>query len=262
MNEVSERNRSIKVSAPKNFNSLLETSSRYTRSKIILALDIDYRNKTDGLLEDAKRLLELTCDRICAIKINFHLIIPLSLSEIRELNDFARERHLISIADIKLNDIENTNRVATEYLWDAGFSGVIVNPFVGFEGGLDSVYKRAHELGKGVISLAYMSHLGAEEGYGLQLKDGRLVFDLMIDRANSWGSDGVVLGTTRPDKIQMAKNKLKPEITIICPGSGAQGGNARLALEAGADYLILGRSVVSSPEPRAAIKEAFRTLFP
>jgi orotidine-5'-phosphate decarboxylase len=212
-------------------------------------------------LQDAKKLVDLTSDHICAIKVNFHLIIPLSLSELSELNDFANERNLVSIADIKLNDIENTNRIATEYLWDTGFSGVIVNPFVGFEGGLDLVYQRAREIGKGVISLAYMSHPGANEGYGLKLMDGRLIFELMIDRANSWGSDGVILGTTRPDKIQIARKRLKPEIKIFSPGSGVQAGNARAALEAGADYIILGRSILSSRDPKAAVREASRALL-
>ena len=117
--------------------------------------------------------------------------------------------------------------VATDYLWDSGFDAVIVNPFVGFKGVLDEVYETSHKLGKGVISLAYMSHPGADEGYGLELKNGSSIFDLMLERANTWGSDGVVLGTTRTEKIRIARSRLKKDIKIISPGSGAQGGDAR-----------------------------------
>jgi orotidine-5'-phosphate decarboxylase len=35
---------------------------------------------------------------------------------------------------------------------------------------------------------------------------------------------------------------------------GVQGGSARAALEAGADYLIVGRSVTSSEDPIASLK--------
>ena len=246
---------SEKSSAHESFLSSLETKSEETGSRIVLALDLEHRKNPQGLLDDAKNLVEATSEYICGVKINFHLIVPLSLREMIELNDFAKERGLPSIADIKLNDIDNTNLTATRYLWDSGFSAVIVNPFAGFKGGLDSVYETAHELGKGVISLAFMSHPGAEEGYGLELADGRTMFDLMLERAIQWGSDGVILGATRPEKISYARKKLSSEIKILCPGSGSQGGDPEEALKAGADYLIFGRTIVASQNPKESAKE-------
>ena len=260
MNRLSGNKKS--VSAPiEPFNKLLDSSSKKTKSKIILALDIPHRKETGNLLGDSMKLIESVSDFVCGIKINFHLIIPLSLREILELNDRVHADGLVSIADIKLNDIDSTNVVATDYLWDSGFDAVIVNPFVGYKGALDRVYEKAHKLGKGVISLAYMSHPGADEGYGLELKNGGSVFDLMLERANSWGSDGVIMGTTRTEKIRIARSKLKKEIRIISPGSGAQGGDAKVAMEAGADYLIFGRSIVSEPDPRKAARRIFETMM-
>jgi orotidine-5'-phosphate decarboxylase len=116
------------------------------------------------------------------VKINFHLLIPLDIREIAKLNGTIHSKDLVSIADINLNEIDNTNEVARSYLWDSGFDAVIVNPFAGFKGGLDIVYK-AHPVGKGVISLAYMSHPGADERYGLEKKNGT-IFELMLDHAN------------------------------------------------------------------------------
>ena len=63
-------------------------------------------------------------------------------------------------------------------------------------------------LGKGVITLAYMSHKGAVEGYGFKLTGQRTVFDEFLQRAKKWGSAGVVIGTTRPEKIEYARNVL------------------------------------------------------
>jgi orotidine-5'-phosphate decarboxylase len=124
---------------------------------------------------------------VCDVKINFHLIIPLSLRDISELNDRINSIGLVSLADIKLNDIDNTNLVAIDYLWTSGFDAVIVNPFVGFKGALDRVNDRSHRIGKGMISLGYMSHPDADGGYGLELRNGSSIFDLMLERAKFLG---------------------------------------------------------------------------
>jgi orotidine-5'-phosphate decarboxylase len=208
------------------------------------------------------RIFDATKDLICGVKVNFHLIITLSLEDLAQLNRVIAHANIPAIADIKLNDIDNTNRVATEYLWSSGFSAVIVNPFAGYEGALDVVFKRAFELGKGVITLAYMSHKGAEEGFGLVLRDGRTVFDLFLDRAVKWKADGIIMGTTRTERIAYAKKRIPSSIRIFSPGSGAQGGSPTDSFEAGSDYLIYGRSLIASPDPRRAAQEICKTMLP
>ena len=247
---------------PSAFKQAIREASKKSESKIILALDLDYTPDVESLQLRAERILSLTSDYVCAVKLNWHLIAPFSLSQLEHLNTLISSSGLPSIADIKLNDIDNTNRVATEYLWKAGFSAVIVNPFVGYEGGLDVVLKRARELGKGVIALAYMSHKGAEEGYGLKLEDGRTLYEVFLDRAKSWNVDGVVVGTTRPEEIAQARKRLGRDILLFSPGSGAQGGDPIKSLEAGADYLIFGRSIVDAKNPGSAVKEIRESLLP
>jgi orotidine-5'-phosphate decarboxylase len=243
------------------FKSQIDACSRRTKSRLILALDFDFRDDVTRLADDAKRIIMETSEYICAVKFNFHLIAPLSFNELKSINDMILSYHLPSIADIKLNDIDNTNRVATEYLWRAGFAAVIVNPFVGYEGGLDVVLRRARELGKGVIFLVYMSHKGADEGYGLVLQDNRTIFELFLDRACKWQADAVIVGSTRPEKIQFARAKLGKEIKIISPGSGAQGGDPVRSLEAGADYLIVGRSIIQAENPKLEASQLFHSLL-
>ena len=243
----------------RSFNDRLRNAStKNSGSKIILALDLPYRKDPRGLLRDSINLLDKVASYICAVKSNFHLILPLSISEVEELNDRIHSNGLVSIADVKLNDIANTNEVAVNYLWDSGFDGVIANPFVGFKGGLDVVYQSANQCDKGVITLAYMSHPGADEGYGLETKEGSTLFELMLKRANEWGSDGVIVGSTRSDRIAQARSILKPDIAIISPGSGAQGGDASASLRAGSDYLIYGRSIVTSNDPTKEAKQIFQ----
>ena len=72
------------------------------------------------LLKNIKKLHPF----ICGLKLNFHLLLPLSGKEILKINTFAHKHDLQTIADIKLNDIGNTNRVTTENLWNLGFDAV------------------------------------------------------------------------------------------------------------------------------------------
>jgi orotidine-5'-phosphate decarboxylase len=236
------------------------SAARKSGSRIVLALDLPYRKETDGLLEDSLKLLERVSDFVCAVKINFHLIIPLSISELSSLNNQIHSKDLVSIADIKLNDIDNTNEVAVNYLWDSGFDAVIANPFVGLNGGLDVVYEAANRRDKGVITLAYMSHPGANEGYGLEMKSGLTLFELMLKRANEWGSDAVIMGTTHSDKIAQARSVLRQSVKIISPGSGAQGGDPMASVEAGTDYLIYGRAIVIADDPAREARRIFEVV--
>ena len=80
----------------------------------------------------------------------------------------AHKFDLQSIADIKLNDIGNTNKVTVKKLQKLGFDAVIVNPFIGVTE-MKSIVNYAHSIKFGIISLVYMSHPTSFEGYGLQI---------------------------------------------------------------------------------------------
>ena len=86
--------------------------------------------------------------------------------------------------------------------------------------------RECEEFGKGSDFFSLHESSGAVEGYGLQLSKGQFVFEVLLDRANTWGSDGVILGTTRPDKITYARKKLENPRSKYSPQvSGPQGGN-------------------------------------
>ncbi len=210
------------------------------------------------LEEEALRIISLTAEHAVAYKINRHLILPVGLFDgIPRIIDAIHDAGITVIADIKLNDIGNTNKHIAKYYFDAGFDALIVNPLVGMEGGLSSVFVMASLRKRGIITLCYMSHPGAKEGYGLYVSpDGKKksepFYHYFARAARKWDTDGVIVGATHPEKISEIREVLGTEIPIISPGIGAQGGNARTAIGAGADFVIAARSIIDAENPAAA----------
>ncbi|MDE1862909.1 MAG: orotidine 5'-phosphate decarboxylase [Thaumarchaeota archaeon] len=229
---------------------MARASSR--KGRIILANDLDD--------VDVKSLKKKTISNIralgrnvCALKLNFHVILPLDKGSLLAINRSAHKEGLQTIADIKLNDIGNTNMMALRRLWDCGFDAVIANPIMGPEN-LAELVTSAHRKGRGVITLVHMSHPGAKIGYGLEIKDPRSgrtrkLHDLFLDWSYSSGVDGIVVGATVPEIISYARKKVGDRCDIYSPGVGTQGGDAKAALEAGSSYLIVGRTILRSKNP-------------
>src|SRR5690242_17754721 len=112
------------------FNQRIASVAEDKKSRIVLALD-PIATRYD-LTDFASRTIEAVEQYVCAVKMNFHLILPLSEAELLQLNKLVHSHGLQSIADVKLNDIDNTNQIAIEHLINRmGFDAVIVNPFIG-----------------------------------------------------------------------------------------------------------------------------------
>jgi orotidine-5'-phosphate decarboxylase len=230
------------------FLERIATAAIEKKSPIVLALDTRPRDN-QGLPELAARTIDAVEHHVCAIKMNFHIILPLSASEILQINRLAHSFGLQSIADIKLNDIETTNAVAVEQLIKMGFDAVIANPFIGRDA-LASVVQKAHQGDAGIIALVYMSHPGAKEGFGLKIQ-GRGLYRMFFERATAVGVDGVVVGATQ-DKIL---KEIAGQLPVYSPGVGAQGGDPEQTIRNGADYLIIGRSILEAKEPAKVARE-------
>ena len=237
------------------FTSMIEKASRQNNSRLVLALDI----KNDKLVEKAKRLLDEVSSYICCVKLNKHLLLPLSLNEVLEIVDEAHEACLPVIADCKMCDIGLTNEVEASMYFNANFDAITVMPLPGWTDGLEGVFKLASERGKGVLVVTHMSHRGAIEFFDLIVYDQSVgVFDALhrvfTRRARMWGADGLIIGATRPEVIAYTREVIgdKP---IFAPGAITQGGNPIEALRAGASYIIIGRAICESHDPARRAKE-------
>ncbi|MGD1838416.1 MAG: orotidine 5'-phosphate decarboxylase / HUMPS family protein [Nitrososphaeraceae archaeon] len=239
-------------------------------SPIILALDFqsDLHFSTNSIV----KLLNLIKENICAIKINFHLMLSLSINDLTQINKIAHSFNLLSIADIKLNDIGNTNKITITNLKQLGFDAVIINPFIGLTE-TQTLVSYSHSIDFGVISLVYMSHTTSHQGYGLNILidknvptrllhnkiDSIPMYKLLYDYGKLSHIDGVVIGATKLDIIKEFDFK-DDKIPIYSPGLVNQGGDIVKTFLAGTDYAIVGRHIINSPDPKQTVIDMLTLL--
>ena len=235
-----------------NFREKMLRSSERAESRIVLALD--FSGPYETRVRRAKRVLSATKGSVAAVKVNHQLLLPFGLEGIKELIGICKDERLPLIADLKLNDVESTNLDAANSLLAFGFDAVIANPFVGKEEGLGEVIRRMHSKEGGVVLLVYMSHRGAEEGYGLRDEKGEPLYRIFAARAKDWGADGVVVSAKSVDKIKEVRGIVGRECLILSPGIGPQGGKIATGAGAGADFIIVGRSMTESSDPTKALR--------
>lgn len=204
------------------------------KNSLILALDVLSRDK-------ALELTEQLVDHFDAIKVGYPLILHAGLGIVEEISSISPV-----IADLKIADTPNTNRLICEAVLGAGADAIIAQAFPGKDS-LVACADCARGFGADLFVVTEMSHPGAEQFMAP-------LAERMARLAVESGARGVVAPATRPERIRLIRSIIGDKL-IISPGVGAQGGSAGEALQAGADYLIVGRSVYGSADPVAQAKE-------
>ena len=237
------------------FKTRIRQSS--TDSRIILANDYDSTNKKifSQTIQNIKTLHKF----LCGIKLNFHILLPLGKKEIIRINETAHQYGLQTIADIKLNDIGNTNHITSKTLWDFGFDAIIVNPIMGPKS-LKKIVTAAHKRNRGVITLCHMSAPEAKLSYNIDVKlsknsKPKPLYQLFLKWAISNKADGIIVGATFPKIINDCKKIAGKKLDIYSPGIGVQGGDAKQAIANGSDFLIVGRAILDSKKPIGTAKK-------
>jgi orotidine-5'-phosphate decarboxylase len=246
------------------FEESICRASEANRTRIVLALDIEDSDPS-RLIQRSKALLEQLSDQVCAVKINRQLLLTLGLRNgVDLIVGYAHSLSLPAIMDAKLNDVAHTNEAMMRAYIQAGFDAIIASPVAGWDVGLDSAIGLARKEKRSVILLVHMSNPGSERFYSL-IAEGfgksRPLFEHFAELALQWQVQGVVVGATKSDVVSRVRQIVGQDIKIYSPGVGAQGGDVKSALQSGADYLIVGRSIYSAPDPLRAARE-MRSLAP
>ncbi len=197
-------------------------------SRLIVALDVTDR-------DEALSIAEKLGGTVDAIKVNYPLVLACGLSVIKDIKKYAKV-----IADFKVADIPSTNTLICREAFEAGADAIICQGFVG----LDSVracVDEAKKYGGEVYVVTEMSHPGALDF----LQPCALE---LVDLARRAGASGIIAPATRPERLVDIRRRAG-QMKILAPGVGAQGGDARKAIDAGADFVIVGRSIYNAENP-------------
>lgn len=198
------------------------------KSRLIIALDVTGR-------DEALSIAEKLGSTVDAIKVNYPLVLACGLGVIGEIKEYANV-----IADFKVADIPSTNMVICREAFEAGADAIICQGFVGLDS-VSACVDVAKKYGGEVYVVTEMSHPGALDF--LQ----PCAFDL-VDLARRAGASGIIAPATRPERLTDIRRRAG-QMKILAPGVGAQGGDARKAIDAGADFVIVGRSIYNAENP-------------
>jgi orotidine-5'-phosphate decarboxylase len=201
---------------------------------LILALDITDAEKA---VEIARRVAEY----VDAIKVNYPLVLSAGIDVIAKLADLKPV-----VADFKIADIPYTSSLIADIAFRNGASAVIAHGFAGSDT-LKAILDVADKYGGEVYVVTELSSEGGKEFL-------TSVSSKIAELARELGCHGIIAPATRVERVAELR-KIVGDLKVITPGVGAQGGKVEDVIKAGADYIIVGRSIYNAEDPESAAKE-------
>ena len=211
-------------------------------SLLCIGLDVDFNKIPEHLqsadnpvLEFNRQIIEATHDLVCAYKPNLAFYEAMGERGWTTLRETLKliPKSVLTIGDGKRGDIGNTaERYAKSLFNDFGFDSVTVNPYMGF----DSVEPFLKNSEKGVFLLALTSNPGSKDFQRLKIK-GKPLYEKVVRTAKKWNTNqniGLVVGATHPHELKTIR-KIVPEMPLLIPGIGKQGGDLKSAVRDGCD---------------------------
>lgn len=185
-------------------------------------------------------IIEATAPYATAFKFNFAFFEALGERGWRYLHELRQmvPADCLKIADAKRGDIGNSARLYARAVFDQlGFDAVTANPYMGSDAAAPFLAYRD----RGVYFLCLTSNPAAVEVQGLRVDGEPLYLQIarLVARWNAHGNCGLVAGATKPAELQQV-HRLAPELPLLVPGIGAQGGSLEeiLQIVAGTPALI------------------------
>jgi orotidine-5'-phosphate decarboxylase len=244
-----------------NFIEKLRDVIKKNESLLCVGLDPDPKQMPDkvSIFEFNKAIIDATADLVCAYKPNLAFYEAMGndgLDALKRTVDYVPEAIPV-IADAKRGDIGNTAKAYARALFDYyGFDAATVNPYLG----TDSVEPFIEYRDKGIFILCRTSNAGAVDFQSLRCEvDGghRPLFEVVALKASQWnttGNVGLVVGATYPEELKTIRGH-HPDMPILIPGVGAQGGDLALAIRYGVDARGEGAIINSSRQIIYASRE-------
>ncbi len=221
-----------------NFNEKLMNITEQNKSLLCIGLDPDPElmpAKVD-VVKFNKAIIDATSDLVCAYKLNlaFYEALDDGMDSLKRTIQHI-PNDIPVIGDAKRGDIGNTAKAYAKAIFsNFGFDATTVNPYLGF----DSIEPFIEFWDRGVFILCRTSNPGAMDFQNLHFETerGRLsLFEIVAFRAAQWNKHsniGLVVGATYPEELKLIRQN-HPDMLILIPGIGAQGGDLASAVRYG-----------------------------
>jgi orotidine-5'-phosphate decarboxylase len=226
------------------------------RDRLFVALDVDS-------LDDAARLLDRLEDAVTGVKIGSQLFTSAGPAAV----ELAQKRGHRVFLDLKFHDIPNTAAGAVRSAARLGVFMLNVHASGGLQmmrAAAESAAQAARDFGVtrpiclGVTVLTSLDRRALQAEVGVTASvDGHVL--RLAEAAAQAGLDGCVAS---PQEIRRIRLALGGHFAIVTPGirpattvtedDQKRVATPRAALDAGADYLVVGRPITAAQDPKAA----------
>jgi orotidine-5'-phosphate decarboxylase len=227
-----------------NFIDKLLGASRNNKSLLCVGLDPDPKLMPPKLsvFEFNREIIDITSDVVCAYKPNLAFYEALGLEGLKALEETVAHipKEIPTIGDAKRGDIASSSEAYARALFESfGFDAATVSPYLGH----DSIAPFIAYADKGVFLLCKTSNAGSADLQELfcfepaSATNARPLFELVAIKAREWntrGNIGLVVGATYPQQLRRVR-ELCPELPLLIPGIGAQGGDLASVVGYGVD---------------------------
>ena len=225
------------------FTDRLEQASIATKSLVCVGLDPDpARMPISSVYEFNRAIVDATAGLVCAYKPNLAFYEALGLPGLQDLEKtIAHIRsaapEAIIIGDAKRGDIGPSAQAYAKAMFQVwGFDAVTINVW----GGQDTVTPFLEDESKGVFVWCRGSNPGSADFQDAQVAtaDGPMPLyrhvALACQQWDTKGNLGLVVGATVPDQLREVRAAC-PNMPLLIPGVGAQGGDLEAAVRQGTD---------------------------
>ena len=149
------------------------------------------------------------------------------------------------LLDVKRGDIGSTAMAYASASYDhLGAHGVTLSPLMGWDS-VEPFITGKYENKGGAFLLCKTSNPGSNDLLALELSNGDTLYEKIASLAQTWSQRasttsstnnsklGLVVGATDATALTKARAAAGPDIWILAPGVGAQGGDLDTAVQAG-----------------------------
>lgn len=240
INKIKETNNATVIGIDPNYENIPKCiKSKYDESMSGVA---------QAILEFNKTLVDATYDIIPAVKINIAFYEMYGLEGMKTFEktcNYAKEKGMIVIADIKRGDIGTTARAYSnaflgktkigekeESIYDVDF--VTLNAYMGIDA-IKPFIEDSKKYNKGAFILVKTSNPSSGELQDEKLETGEEIYTKVAKLVEKWGEElrgeygyssiSAVVGATYPKQLEDLR-EIAPHTFFLIPGYGAQGGKA------------------------------------